>query len=192
MTRHDLPELAGVLTAAEVLDTAGTIAELQLPERHDPLVPRRPLRPVEPRRDGHGPRRGRPAPRGRAGLPVAGRRPAPRRLVARLLRGRRRRGRQARHQRVRLRRRRRLAPLADHRRPRVHAGAVADGASGPSTGCSTSRRRGARSSGPATSTASRGATPCSPARRRSSTRCAAPCASPSWSARSGPTGSCRR
>jgi hypothetical protein len=31
MIRHDLPDLAGVLTAAEVLDTAATIAELQLP-----------------------------------------------------------------------------------------------------------------------------------------------------------------
>ena len=31
MTRHDLPDLPGVLSAAEVLDTAATIAELQLP-----------------------------------------------------------------------------------------------------------------------------------------------------------------
>ena len=31
MTRHDLPDLPGVLTASEVLDTAATIAELQLP-----------------------------------------------------------------------------------------------------------------------------------------------------------------
>ena len=34
-----------------MLDTAGSIAELQLPSGHDPVVPRRPLRPVEPRRD---------------------------------------------------------------------------------------------------------------------------------------------
>ena len=40
----------------------------------------------------------------------------PRRLVAQLLPRRRSRGRQARHQRVRLRRHRRVAPLADHRR----------------------------------------------------------------------------
>ena len=40
--------------------------------RHDPVVPRRPRRPVEPRRGGHGPRRRRPPRRGRAGLPLAG------------------------------------------------------------------------------------------------------------------------
>ena len=42
-------------------------------DRDDPVVPRRALRPVEPRRDGDGARRRRPPRRGRAGLRVAGR-----------------------------------------------------------------------------------------------------------------------
>ena len=46
---------------------------------HDPVVRRRALRSVEPRRVGDGPRRGRPPHRGRAGLRVAGRHPTPRR-----------------------------------------------------------------------------------------------------------------
>ena len=46
------------------------------PSRDDPVVPRRPLRPVEPRRVGDGPRRRRPARRGRGRLRVAGRRAA--------------------------------------------------------------------------------------------------------------------
>ena len=47
------------------------IAALQLPDGHDPVVPRRPLRPVEPRRDGDGARRRRAARRGRA-APTSG------------------------------------------------------------------------------------------------------------------------
>jgi hypothetical protein len=39
MTRHDLPDLPGVLSAAEVLDTAATIAELQRPSGMIPWFP---------------------------------------------------------------------------------------------------------------------------------------------------------
>ena len=81
------------------------------------MVPGRPRRPVEPRRGGHGPRPRRPPRRRRPGLRVAHRPPARGRLLAPVLRGRRpgphrRRAGQARRQRVRLRRRRGLAPLA--------------------------------------------------------------------------------
>ena len=79
--------------------------------RHDPVVPGRPLRPVEPRRGGHGPHRGRPRRRGRPGLPVAGRHPAARRQLVQLLPDHRHRGRPARHQRVRLPGHRGLAPV---------------------------------------------------------------------------------
>ena len=92
---------------------------------------------------------------------------------------------------VRLRRRRRVAPLAAHRRPRASSRRCGRSSSGPSTSCSTCRRPAARSSGPATPTARRGASPCSPARRRSATACAARSPSPSCSATSAPTGSCR-
>ena len=106
VTRHDLPDLPGVLTAAEVLDTAATIAELQLPSGMIPWFPGGhcdPWNHVETAMALD--IAGLHAEAERAYGWLAGD-PAPRRLVARLLRGRRRRGRQARHQRVRLRRRR--------------------------------------------------------------------------------------
>ena len=113
------PDLPGVLSAArsgeQRRDRSPT---LQLPTGHDPVVRRRPLRPVEPRRDGDGARRRRtPRPR-RAGLRVARRHPAPRRQLVELLPARRLgRGGQARHQRVRVHRHRRVAPLAVHLGP---------------------------------------------------------------------------
>ena len=97
-----------------------TIAAVQLPDGHDPVVPRRPRRPVEPRRGGHGPRprrATRPRPSAAYEWLVGG--AAARRLLAPVLPGRPRRGGQARRQRVRLRRHRRVAPLAAHRRPRA-------------------------------------------------------------------------
>ena len=104
---------------------------------HDPVVPRRPLRPVEPRRVGDGPRRRRPAPpRPRtptSGWPTSQR---PDGGVAQLLLARRqRRGGQARHQRVRLHRHRRVAPLALHVGPRRSSTTCGRPSSGRSTGC---------------------------------------------------------
>ena len=111
------------------------------PSRHGSRgIPGRPRRPVEPRRGGHGPGRRRPSCRGRAGLRVAGRHPAPRRRLAPVLPGRRRRAGQARRQRVRLRRRRRVAPLAALRGPRLRRDACGRSSSRPSTSCSTCRR----------------------------------------------------
>ena len=126
--RSAVPDLDGVLTADEVVETATSIAALQLPYGHDPVVPRRPLRPVEPRRDGHGPRRRRP-PRPRPSGPTSGccTMPTTRRQLVQLLPAPTgRRGRQARHQRLRLRRHRRVAPLADHRGPGLRRAPVAD------------------------------------------------------------------
>ena len=71
---------------------------------------------------------------------------------------------------VRLRRHRRVAPLAAHRRRGLPRDACGPWSSRPSTSCSTCRRRAARSSGPATPTARRGPSRCSPARRPSATR----------------------
>ena len=128
MTAATLPRPAGVLSAAEVRTSAEHLASLQLRVRDDPVVPRRPLRPVEPRRVGDGARRRRAPLQCRRRLPVAGRDPASGRQLAQLLPcRRRRRGEQARHQRVRLRRHRRLAPLVLHARPRFRRAAVADG-----------------------------------------------------------------
>ena len=188
MTLADVP---GIVTAAELQQTVDAIAEWQLPVGHDPVVPRRPRRPVEPRRGGHGPHARRPPRRGRAGLRLAGRHPAPRRRLAPVLPGRPGRAGQARRQRLRLRRRRRVAPLAAAPATAASPRRCGRWSSGPSTSCSTCRRRGARSSGPATPTARRGRSPCSPGRRRSATACAAPSPWPSGSATSAPTGSCR-
>ena len=93
---------------------------------------------------------------------------------------------------VRLRRRRRVAPLAAVRRPRLRRGHVADRRARHRLRARPADRPAARSCGPATPTARRGRSPCSPARRASATACAAPSPSPSCSATSGPTGSCRR
>ena len=80
--------------------------------------------------------------RGRAGLRVAGRHPARRRQLVELLPARRLgRGGQARHQRVRLHRHRRVAPLAVHLGPRLRRPPVADGRSARSTGCCRMRTR---------------------------------------------------
>ena len=130
--------------------------------------------------------------RGRAGLPVARRPAAARRLVAPVLPGRPGRAGQARRQRHRLRGRRRVAPLAVHPRPRLRRDDVAGRRAGHRLGARPADASRARSCGPATPTARRGRSPCSPARRRSATACAAPSPSPSCSATSGPTGSCRR
>ena len=182
----------GIVTAAEVQATVDTIAEWQLPVGHDPVVPRRPRRPLEPRRGGHGPRPRRPPGRGRAGLRVAGRPAAPRRLLAPVLPGRPRRAGQARRQRH--------APTSppacgttgcSPSDRGLRRGDVAGRRRGHRLRARPADRRGARSSGPATPTARRGPSPCSPARRASATACAAPSPSPSSSATSGPTGSCR-
>ena len=98
----------------------------------------------------------RPPRRGRAGLRVAGRPAAARRLLAPVLPGRPGRAGQARRQRLRLRGRRRVAPLAAHRRPRASSRRCGRWSRRPSTSCSTCRRPAARSSGPATPTARRG------------------------------------
>ena len=70
-----MPEVPGILTSAEVLATAPRHRRGAAARRHDPVVPRRPLRPVEPRRGGHGPDRVRAGRRGRwrptAGWPSA-------------------------------------------------------------------------------------------------------------------------
>ncbi len=76
-----------------------------------------------------------------------------------------------------------------HQRPRVRRGHVAGRGARHRLRARAAARRAARSSGPATPTAPRGASPCSPARRRSATACAAPSRSPSCSATSAPTGS---
>ena len=111
-----MPEIAGVLSRAEVAATAASIAEVQLRRRDDPVVRGRPLRPVEPRRAAMALTVAGFHKEALAGLPVAGRRPAPRRLVVQLLPGRQRReGPPPRHQRVRLRRHRGLAPLPGDR-----------------------------------------------------------------------------
>ncbi len=85
--RSAVPDIDGVLTADEVVETAASHRRAPAPQRHDPVVPRRPLRPVEPRGDGHGPvdvagltRRGR------AGLRVAVAHATPRRHLVQLLR----------------------------------------------------------------------------------------------------------
>ena len=96
------------------------------PRRDDPVVRGRPLRPVEPRRGGHGTHRVRPGGRGGRRLPLAGRPPAVRRQLVQLLPGRHRQGPAARHQRVRLPGRRRLAPPPHHRRRGVPGRALAD------------------------------------------------------------------
>ena len=123
-------DVPGLVSATDLHATVDGIAEWQLAVRDDPVVPRRPRRPVEPRRGGHGPRPRRPPRRGRAGLRVARRPPARRRLLAPVLlaatTAHRGRAGQARRQRVRLHRRRRVAPLAAHRRPRLRRDHVAD------------------------------------------------------------------
>ena len=107
--------LAGVLTAAEVDAIGPAPRRPAATERDDPVVPRRPLRPVEPRRVGDGARRRRLARRGDGCLPLARRHATAVRSVAQLLRRRRqRRGGQARHQRLRLPRHGSVAPLAVH------------------------------------------------------------------------------
>ncbi len=184
-----LPEVPGILTAAQIGRDRRRHRVVAAAQRHDPLVPGRPRRPVEPRRGGHGPGHRRPPGRRRAGLPVAGRLPAPRRLVAPVLPGRLDRAGQARRQRHRLRGHRRLAPPPAVRRRRLPGGACGRRSRRPSTSCSTCRRPAARSSGPATPTAPRGRSPCSPAARASATACAAPSPSPSTWATSAPTGS---
>ena len=111
---------------SDVLATGHAIAAVQRHDGHDPVVRGRPLRPVEPRRGGHGADRVRPGGRGGRRLPLAGAPPAPRRQLVQLLPGRRGQGPPARHERVRLPGRRRLAPPPDHRRRRVPRRAVAD------------------------------------------------------------------
>ena len=50
-------DVAELVTARQLPATVDAIAEWQLPTRHDPVVPGRPRRPVEPHRGGHGARR---------------------------------------------------------------------------------------------------------------------------------------
>ena len=88
---REVPEVPGVMTAGQVVATARYHRRAPAPRRDDPVVPGRALRPLEPRRGGHGPDRGRHGRRGRSGLPVAGRHPAPRRQLVQLLPGHRRR-----------------------------------------------------------------------------------------------------
>ena len=52
----DVPFVDGIISADQVLETATAIAVVAAAQRHDPVVPRRPRRPLEPRRGGHGPR----------------------------------------------------------------------------------------------------------------------------------------
>ena len=95
------------------------------------MVPGRPLRPVESRRVGNGPRRRRLPRSSRGGVSVAGRHAATRRFVARLLPRRRiDRGREARHQRVRLHRHRGHPPPPDDLGRDVRRTDVADGRTG--------------------------------------------------------------
>ena len=141
VTRHDLPDLPGVLTAAEVLDTAATIAELQLPSGMIPWF-----------RGGHC------DPWNHVetamALDIAGLHAEAERAygwleaiqrhdgsLARLLRDPRGRGRQARHQRVRVRRGRHLAPLAASPATSTSRAGCGRWCNGPSTGSSTCRRR---------------------------------------------------
>ena len=148
--------------------------------RDDPVVPGRPLRPVEPRGDGDGAVDRRPPRRGRAGLRVVGADATTgRQLVQLLRRGRRwhRRqprhrggGRQARHQRVRLRRDRGVAPLADHAGPGLRRAPVADGPPGHRLGALAADRAGRDRVGPRGRRHARGRTRCSPAPRPSTTR----------------------
>ena len=112
--------------------------------------------------------------RGRARLRVARRHPAPRRQLVELLPARRhRRGGQARHQRVRVHRHRRVAPLAVHLGPRRSSTTCGRPSSGRSTGCCGCASPTAPCCGRAPRTTARGTTRCSPARRASPTRCAA-------------------
>ncbi len=57
---RSIPEVPGVMSAAEVLADRGVDRVTAASRRDDPLVPGRPLRPVEPRRVGDGPHRGWP------------------------------------------------------------------------------------------------------------------------------------
>ena len=66
-----IPHIDGVLTADEVVETRRVDRRAAARHGHDPVVPRRPLRPVEPRRDGDGARRRRPA-RTRPSAPTSG------------------------------------------------------------------------------------------------------------------------
>ena len=167
-----LPDLPGVLTADEIRATGDHLAVAAAALRDDPVVPRRPLRPVEPRRVGDGARRRRPPRRSGLGLRLAGRHPAPGRQLAQLLPVRRhRRGTQARHQRVRLHRHRCVAPLPLHVRPATSSPTSGRRSSGRSTGCSPTAATTAPSCGPSSRTNGRGTTRCSPARAASSTRC---------------------
>ena len=158
--RCHCPRCPGILTAAEVGRTVDAIADVAAAQRHDPVVPRRPRRPLEPRRGGHGPGHRRAPRRGRAGLPVAGRPPAARRVVAPVLPGRLASSRTS------------STPTSSPTWPpacgtttccsATTASSRPCGRSSrpPSTSCSTCRRRGARSCGPATPTARRGRSPC--------------------------------
>ena len=121
-----LPEVPGILTSCGRARHGPRHRGGAAPRRADPVVRGRPLRPVEPRRGGHGADRVRPGRRGRRRLPVAGAPPAPRRQLVQLLPGRRGQGPPARHERLRLPGGRRLAPPPDHRRRGVPRRALAD------------------------------------------------------------------
>ena len=91
------------------------------------MVRRWPLRSVEPCRGRHGARRGRGVPRRRARLRVAAGRSATGRLVAHVLPVERSdRGTAPRHQRLRIRRDGRVAPLPRDGRRRLPRGRLAD------------------------------------------------------------------
>ena len=170
-----VPDLPGVLTADEVRADRRPLAALQLPTRDDPVVRRRPLRPVEPRRDGDGARRRRAATTRPSGPTSGSSTPS----------SRRRRGTTT------------TCPTARSRTPSstptcAPTSPPACGTTGCSTGTASfvddlwptveraldvgaraAPRTTASRCGPSRPTAhGRGTTPCSPARRASPTRCA--------------------
>ena len=119
------PEGARVLTADEIrvpVITSPRAAALR-------MIPwfRAGTAILEPRRVGDGPRRRWPPRRSGLGVRLVGGHATPRRQLAQLLPiGRHGRGTQARHQRLRLHRHRRVAPLPLHRRPELSRRPLAD------------------------------------------------------------------
>ena len=135
MTAATVPDLPGVLSAAEVRTSAEHLASLQLRSGMIPWFPGGHCDPWNHVESAMALDVAGLHSEAAAAYQLAGRHPAAGRELAQLLpRRRQRRGGQARHQRVRLRRHRRLAPLVLHAGPRLRRAAVADGRPGPRLG----------------------------------------------------------
>ena len=132
-------EIDGVADRRELAATVDAIAEWQLPSGMIPWFPGGHADPWNHVEAAMALALGGRIARGRAGLRVAGRTAAARRRVAPVLPGRPRRAGQARRQRVRLRRHRRVAPLAADRATAASSRRCGRSSSAPSSSCSTCR-----------------------------------------------------